>query len=97
MLFDSSKKYHVLNSINGRAVFSTNDETKAGDEADRHTVGSGIPHMVMQGLYTSSKTTTVVRRPIVESNEPEEARVVIRVGEPVIDPSVEEDVAETVN
>lgn len=97
MLFDSSKKYHVLNSINGRAVFSTNDESKAGNEADRHTAGSGIPHMVTQGLYTASKTTTVVRRPIVDSNEPDEARVVIRVGETVVDPSVEEDVAETVN
>ena len=96
MLFDNTKKFHVLNSLNGKTVYSTNDEDDAGRVSDKHTNGSGVPHMVTEALFTSSKATTVVRRPVIPSSLPETPRVVVRLGDLVIDPSALEEKKEKI-
>ena len=91
MAVDINKKFHVVDTKSGRIVFSTNNDEEGAAHSDKLTQGGGIPHMLMEGIFISNKTSTVIRSAIVIKEE--EPRQLVRVGE-VVDPSALEEAME---
>ncbi len=89
MAIDLDHKFHITDSKSGKVVYTTNNLDEAGTHADKLTNGGGIPHVVSEALFVTGKATTILRKPIIARNVEVEPRKVIRVGEPIIDPSVE--------